>query len=149
MSALMVSANTGSVINAAQINHRNSLSAPGAQTTGSQVSSTQTTSSKISSTQTNNAQVNTTQVNTTQATTTKSIDTPSAAVQSNWVNSRSLKSSSNSIQAPATSTFNASIEPKVNLPSTDTQPLFRLASQAKMTPSLKKSSVLIHSKVTV
>tara|TARA_R110000851_G_scaffold4900_3_gene20408 strand:+ start:96451 stop:97908 length:1458 start_codon:yes stop_codon:yes gene_type:complete len=139
MSALMVSANTGSVINAAQINHRNSLSSPEAQTTGSQVSSTkisstQTTSSKISSTQTNNAQinnaqVNNAQVNTTQAITTKSIDTQSAAVQSNWVNNSlvnnsSLKSSSNSIQAAATSTFNASKDLKVNLPSTDTQPGF-------------------------
>jgi hypothetical protein len=141
MSALMVSANTGPVINAAQISHRNSLSALGAQTTGSHATST-----KISSTQTNNAQVNTTQVtstqvnttqvtstqvNSTQATTTKSIDTQSAAVQSNWVNnslvnSRSLKSSSssNSIQAATTSIFNASKDLKVNLPSTDTQPSF-------------------------
>lgn len=106
MNAAMVSANTGSVNNTAQLNHRNSLSTPQAQPHTQAINSAQTT--------------NSIQVSNPRSAPTISIDIQSGNIQSGSVKNSSLKSSSFQTTVTSTAAFKVPIDLKPTI-STDTQ----------------------------
>lgn len=106
MNAAMVSANTGSVNNTAQLNHRNSLSTPQAQPHTQAINSAQTT--------------NSIQASNPRSAPTISIDIQSGNIQSGSVKNSSLKSSSFQTTVTSTAAFKVPIDLKPTI-STDTQ----------------------------
>ncbi|PKH32522.1 putative metalloprotease CJM1_0395 family protein [Shewanella sp. ALD9] len=106
MNAAMVSANTGSVNNTAQLNHRNSLSTPQAQPHAQAINSVQTT--------------NRIQVSNPRSAPTISVDIQSGNIQSGSVKNSSLKSSSFQTTVSSTAAFKVPIDLKPTI-STDTQ----------------------------
>lgn len=106
MNAAMVSANTGSVNNTAQLNHRNSLSTPQAQPHTQAINSAQTT--------------NSIQVSNPRSAPTIAVDIQSGNIQSGSVKNSSLKSSSFQTTVTSTAAFKVPIDLKPTI-STDTQ----------------------------
>jgi hypothetical protein len=106
MNAAMVSANTGSVNNTAQLNHRNSLSTPQAQPHAQAINSVQTT--------------NSIQVSNPRSAPTIAVDIQSGNIQSGSVKNSSLKSSSFQTTVSSTAAFKVPIDLKPTI-STDTQ----------------------------
>jgi hypothetical protein len=106
MNAAMVSANTGSVNNTAQLNHRNSLSTPQAQPHAQAINSAQTT--------------NSIQVSNPRSDPTIAVDIQSGNIQSGSVKNSSLKSSSFQTTVSSTAAFKVPIDLKPTI-STDTQ----------------------------
>ncbi|WP_351011569.1 putative metalloprotease CJM1_0395 family protein [Shewanella sp. S1-58-MNA-CIBAN-0166] len=106
MNAAMVSANTGSVNNTAQLNHRNSLSTPQAQPHTQAINSAQTT--------------NSIQVSNPRSAPTIAVDIQSGNIQSGSVKNSSLKSSSFQTTVSSTAAFKVPIDLKPTI-STDTQ----------------------------